>query len=45
VSRDTLSAIAGAGFTVTRSEAFRFPVTQIPMPASPHVWGIATRDR
>jgi ubiquinone/menaquinone biosynthesis C-methylase UbiE len=42
-SRDTLSAIAGAGFTVTRSEAFRFPVTQIPLPASPHVWGIAVR--
>ena len=45
VSRDTLSAIAGAGFTVTRSDAFRFPVTQIPLPASPHVWGIAVRDR
>ena len=44
VSRDTLSGIAGAGFTVTKSEAFRFPVTQIPMPASPHVWGIAVRD-
>lgn len=44
VSRDTLSAIAGAGFTVTQSEAFRFPVTQIPLPASPHVWGIAVRD-
>jgi ubiquinone/menaquinone biosynthesis C-methylase UbiE len=45
VGRDTLSAIAGAGFTVTQSEAFRFPVTQIPLPASPHVWGIAVRDR
>jgi ubiquinone/menaquinone biosynthesis C-methylase UbiE len=45
VSRDTLSAIGGAGFAVTKSEAFRFPVTQIPMPASPHVWGIAVRDR
>jgi ubiquinone/menaquinone biosynthesis C-methylase UbiE len=44
VNRDTLSAIAGAGFTVTRSEAFRFPVTQIPLPASPHVWGVAVRD-
>lgn len=44
VSRDTLSTIAGVGFTVTRSEAFRFPVTQIPLPASPHVWGIAVRD-
>ena len=44
VSRDTLGAIAGAGFTVTQSEAFRFPVTQVPLPASPHVWGIAVRD-
>ena len=44
VSRDTLSAIAAAGFTVTHSEAFRFPVTQVPLPASPHVWGIAVRD-
>ena len=44
VNRDTVGAIAGAGFTVTQSGAFRFPVTQIPMPASPHVWGIAVRD-
>ena len=44
VSRDTVAAIAGAGFTVTRREPFRFPVTQIPLPSSPHVWGLATRD-
>lgn len=44
VSRDTLAAIAGAGFTVVRSEAFRFPESRIPPPAAPHVWGIATRD-
>lgn len=44
VGRDTAGAIAGAGFTVTRCEAFRFPVTRIPLPASPHVWGIASRD-
>jgi len=44
VGRDTLTAIAGAGFIVTRSEAFRFPATQIPVPASPHVWGIAVRE-
>jgi ubiquinone/menaquinone biosynthesis C-methylase UbiE len=44
VNRDTLGAIARAGFTVTQSEAFRFPKTQVPMPASPHVWGIAVRD-
>lgn len=43
--RDTLAAIAAAGFTVTRHEAFRFPVTQVPLPTAPHVWGIAARDR
>jgi len=44
VGRDTLAGIAGAGFTVVRSEAFRFPQSRIPPPAAPHVWGIATRD-
>ena len=44
VSRDTLATIAGAGFTVVRSEAFRFPQSRVPPPAAPHVWGIATRD-
>jgi ubiquinone/menaquinone biosynthesis C-methylase UbiE len=44
VARDTLAAIAGAGFTIVQSEAFQFPVSRIPAPASPHVWGIATRD-
>ena len=44
VSRDTLPTIAGAGFTVVHSEAFRFPQSRIPPPAAPHVWGIATRD-
>jgi len=44
VSRDTLATIAGAGFTVVQSEAFRFPQSRIPPPAAPHVWGIATRD-
>ena len=44
VSRDTLATIAGAGFTVVESEAFRFPRSRIPPPAAPHVWGIATRD-
>jgi len=44
VGRDTLAAIAGAGFTVTRHEAFRFPEGRIPLPASPHVWGVASRD-
>jgi ubiquinone/menaquinone biosynthesis C-methylase UbiE len=44
VSRDTLSAITGGGFTVTQAEAFRFPVTQVPVPSSPHIWGIAVRN-
>ena len=44
VGRDTLPTIAGAGFTVVQSEAFRFPQSRIPPPAAPHVWGIATRD-
>jgi ubiquinone/menaquinone biosynthesis C-methylase UbiE len=44
VSRDTLATIAGAGFTVAQSEAFRFPQSRIPPPAAPHVWGIAIRD-
>jgi ubiquinone/menaquinone biosynthesis C-methylase UbiE len=44
VGRGTLATIAGAGFTVAQSEAFRFPQSRIPPPAAPHVWGIATRD-
>jgi len=44
VSRETLATIAGAGFTVVQSKAFRFPQSRIPSPAAPHVWGIATRD-
>ena len=42
--RDTLSAIAGAGFTIDRVEEFRFPPTRWSTPASPHVFGIALRD-
>ena len=44
VGRDTLAAIGRAGFTLTRHEAFQFPVTKIPLPASPHVWGAASRN-
>ena len=42
--RDTLTAIAGAGFTVERVEEFRFPPARWSTPASPHVAGIAVRD-
>jgi ubiquinone/menaquinone biosynthesis C-methylase UbiE len=44
VGRDTLTAIAAAGFTVIEHEDFLFPEGRIPVPASPHVWGIAVRD-
>jgi ubiquinone/menaquinone biosynthesis C-methylase UbiE len=39
--RDTVAAIGAAGFTVGEVEAFRFPDTRLPAPASPHVRGTA----
>jgi ubiquinone/menaquinone biosynthesis C-methylase UbiE len=42
-ARDTVAAITDAGFVVDRVEAFAFPDTWLPMPASPHVLGIAVR--
>lgn len=42
-SRDTMRAIADAGFVVERVEAFAFPDTWLPVPASPHVLGVAVR--
>ncbi|GAA2100171.1 class I SAM-dependent methyltransferase [Microlunatus panaciterrae] len=42
-SRDTLAAIAAAGFTIVRPERFRLPRTGLVMPASPHVIGTAVR--
>jgi hypothetical protein len=44
VSRDTLGAIARAGFSIAEHQAFRFPVMQVPTPASPHMSGTAFRD-
>lgn len=41
--RDTVAAIRSAGFTVTDLDRFRFPQTQVPAPAAPHVLGTATR--
>ncbi|GAA4567003.1 class I SAM-dependent methyltransferase [Micromonospora coerulea] len=41
--RDTVGAIGAAGFTVVELDRFRFPPTQVPMPASPHVLGAAIR--
>jgi ubiquinone/menaquinone biosynthesis C-methylase UbiE len=42
-SRNTVQAIVDAGFVVDRVEAFAFPDTWLPMPASPHVLGVAVR--
>jgi ubiquinone/menaquinone biosynthesis C-methylase UbiE len=42
-ARDTVSAIADAGFVVERLERFRFPESGPAMPASPHVLGTALR--
>lgn len=41
--RDTLTAIARAGFVVDEVHRFRFPDTGPPSPAAPHVRGTATR--
>ncbi|WP_200210583.1 class I SAM-dependent methyltransferase [Micromonospora coerulea] len=41
--RDTVGAIGAGGFTVVELDRFRFPPTQVPMPASPHVLGTAIR--
>ncbi|MFB9236572.1 class I SAM-dependent methyltransferase [Plantactinospora siamensis] len=42
-SRDTIGAIEAAGFEVTALDRFRFPETQVPVPAAPHVLGTAVR--
>jgi SAM-dependent methyltransferase len=44
-SRDTLAAIAAAGFEVGRYERFRFPDGRFRSPTSPHVLGAARRPR
>jgi ubiquinone/menaquinone biosynthesis C-methylase UbiE len=42
-ARDTLAAIAAAGFVVDRAERFRFPDNQVPFITAPHVLGAAHR--
>jgi len=42
-SRDTLAAIAAAGFEISHYERFRFPDGRFPFPTSPHVLGVARR--
>ncbi|GCB52889.1 class I SAM-dependent methyltransferase [Streptomyces sp. NL15-2K] len=41
--RDTRSAIAAAGFTITSMEKFPFPETRLPSPAATHILGTAER--
>lgn len=42
-ARDTVAAIQAAGFTVVELDRFRFPPSEMPGPASPHVLGTAVR--
>ncbi|MEV6203314.1 class I SAM-dependent methyltransferase [Streptomyces sp. NPDC051771] len=42
--RDTQTAIAAAGFTVTTVDRFDFPETRIPMPTGAHILGTAVRS-
>lgn len=42
-ARDTLGAMARAGFDVERVERFPFPPAPIPLPARPHTLGVARR--
>jgi hypothetical protein len=41
--RDTVGAVAKAGFTIDRLERFRFPDGIIVTPTSPHILGVALR--
>ncbi len=42
-ARDPIAAIAAAGFRVKRSRRLRFPDSWLPVPAAPHVLGMAVR--
>jgi ubiquinone/menaquinone biosynthesis C-methylase UbiE len=42
-ARDPLTAIVAAGFHVERSRRLRFPDSKLPVPAAPHVLGMAIR--
>lgn len=42
-SRDPVSAMSEAGFTVTQISRYRLPDSRFPWPMSPHVRGIAIR--
>jgi ubiquinone/menaquinone biosynthesis C-methylase UbiE len=42
-SRDTVAAIAAAGFTVTDLTRYRLPDSRLPWPTAPHARGVAVR--
>lgn len=42
-ARDSLAAIEDSGFEVTSVRRLRFPDTRLPVPAAPHVLGVARR--
>jgi SAM-dependent methyltransferase len=42
-SRDTVAAIAAAGFQVDRCRRFWFPEARVPSPSAPHALGVAHR--
>lgn len=42
-ARSIVAAITGAGFDIEDVDAFRFPVTRVALPTSPHVLGVARR--
>jgi ubiquinone/menaquinone biosynthesis C-methylase UbiE len=41
--RDTVRAVAEAGFTIVRTEEFEFPEMRIRLPTASHVLGVASR--
>ncbi len=43
LSRDTVAAIANAGFVISRLDQMRFPSTRLTLPFTPHVLGTASR--
>lgn len=42
-SRDTVAAIAAAGFSVTKVTRYRLPESRLPWPTTPHALGVAVR--
>lgn len=44
-ARDPLADIQQAGFKVERSRRLRFPDSRVPVPAAPHVMGVARRPQ